>query len=104
MLHYQGAVNKYTAKDVECCSSNSEAGGPSTGRYMSFLPTFTFGGLSFRSIHVHDNPILPCREAASHAFYPIRSEIVFTTENFRYKFPVPSPKSSLSNFLISGLK
>jgi hypothetical protein len=42
---------------------------------MSALAIFTFGGLSFRSVHVHANPILPCREAASQALYLIRSQI-----------------------------
>jgi RNA-directed DNA polymerase len=42
---------------------------------MAALATFTFGGLSFRSVLIHANLILPCREAASQAFYLIRSRI-----------------------------
>src|SRR3954468_386043 len=42
---------------------------------MSALATFTFGGLSFRWVLVHLNLILPCREAASRAFYLVQSRI-----------------------------
>jgi hypothetical protein len=55
---------------------------------MAALATFTLGGLSFRSVRVHANLILPCREAASQAFYLSQSQIFLKLRGFPFDFEV----------------